>query len=82
MILLITFKLACELYNNNYQNQIILSVLDVGDEWVFNVIDKKTRESLDIPPVAISKKDGTMRNFFPPANTEKLKKAIEIELSK
>lgn len=77
---MITFEQACKLYEEKFPTQSIISALDVGDEWVFSAGDKETGEELDVSPIAISKDNGSMRTFFPPANREKLRNAVEIDL--
>ena len=70
---------ACLLYEKSFPNKIIDSILDVGDEWVLSGRDAATSLELDVSPIAISKDDGKMRVFFPPANIDKIKKAIKVE---
>ena len=77
---MITFEEARAIYEKQYPNYIISSALDVGDEFVISSQDRASGEELDISPIAISKKSGTMRTFFPPMNMGKLKNAIPITI--
>ena len=71
---------AVALYERAYPDRVILTALDVGDEWVFSAADRATGEELDLSPTAVSKADGSMRVFFPPMNLEKLKDAVPVDL--
>lgn len=75
---MITAKEACRLYCRKYPDRQTDTVLDVGDEWVISGKDARTGLEIDASPIAISKEDGTMRAFFPPANRHKLKNAVIV----
>ncbi len=77
---MITVQEACRLYCVKYPDRRADTVLDVGDEWVISGKDARTGLEIDGSPMAISKKDGTMRIFFPPANRKKLKNAVIISI--
>lgn len=77
---MITVQEACKLYCRKYPDRRVDSMLDVGDEWVISGKDARTGLEIDGSPLAISKADGTMRIFFPPANRQKLKNAVVITI--
>lgn len=70
---------AIELYSAKYPARKVDMVLDVVDEWVISGIDAKTGMEIDEPPLGIRKEDGSIRIFFPPANREKLKRAVVVD---
>lgn len=77
---MITIEQALAIYLEKHPTHTVSSILDVGDEWVIAVRDKKTGLDLDISPTAVSKASGELRVFFPPANKEKLVNARTVQL--
>ncbi|MCM1060062.1 MAG: hypothetical protein NC452_07185 [Eubacterium sp.] len=77
---MITFKEAKAIYEIQYPDYAISSVLDVGDEFVISARDKESGEELDISPIAINKESGSMRMFFPPMNMDKLRNAVPVDI--
>lgn len=77
---MLSVKEVCEIYHEKFPERKIVGLLDVGDEYVIRTEDNSDNP-LYTSPVAISKKDGSLRVFFPPANREKLKKAVPVEIS-
>ncbi len=78
---MITLKQGIEKYLEQYPKYAVDSIFDVGDEWVIGARDRETGEEIDVSPIAVSKENGNMRVFFPPANRAKMAHAIEIDMS-
>ena len=75
---MIELKEAAELYKSKYPHHIIDMIIDLGDEWVFSVLDAETHQPLDSSPISINKQNGEFHIFFPPANAAKMKTAKYI----
>ena len=74
-----TLEEGIKIYEEQYPDHMVASVLDLGDEWVFAAKDRETGLERDASPIAVHKENGSMRVFFPPFNAEKLKNAIVVE---
>jgi len=77
---MINVQEACRLYCRKYPDRQVDTVLDVGDEWVISGKDARTGLEIDESPIAVSKADGAIRVFFPPANRKKLRNAVVVPL--
>lgn len=77
--LMLTIKEACRLFLNQFPEQKITGVLDIGDEYVISAENERGGVSYT-SPTAISKESKAFRVFFPPDNLEKLKSAVPMEI--
>jgi len=78
---MICFAEAKRIYEQQFPENKIVGAIETQDEWVFSAVDKGTGLELDMAPIAISKNDGNISAFFPPANRAKLKSAIQVDLN-
>lgn len=74
---MITLEKAKSIAQNEMNKFKLVSIVDRGEYWVFGFRDENNMPIAE-PPISISKKDGMVDIFFPPAHMNELNKGIKI----
>lgn len=67
---MITRDEAISMYLERFPKRLVDEVFETRDLFIISGLDRETGEELDVSPVSISKKDGHIGEFFPPAHAD------------
>lgn len=74
---MITLEKAKSIAQNEMDEFKLVSIVDIDEYWVFGFRDENNMPIAE-PPISVSKKDGMVDTFFPPAHIDELNKGIKI----